>query len=322
MLGLPITVFGDVMLDVYSHCTPVRVSSEAPVLIVRQESETLAPGGAGNVAANILVGFGMDVELVGVISGDNIGCKLIECLNEYPIGHKFMVEAGYWKTIEKRRFVDTLGRQMLRVDIEGSLTQHAKLSIPTTMNLRVSLAELATRSSTLVVSDYNKGTCTPELIHYAISEFGRRDRYVVVNGKPENFLYYKGADIIIFNLSEAEAVAQTYIGGWNGTDLISLPGMLREHLSRYGKAPDVLVTLGDRGMNYWGKDGPYHVDAPEVKVADVAGAGDTITATIAAMGRCDQRVMEVAAKLAADVVSQHGTSLCQYKLTMAEVDML
>jgi D-beta-D-heptose 7-phosphate kinase/D-beta-D-heptose 1-phosphate adenosyltransferase len=320
-----VCVFGDVMLDTWVHCSPTKISSEAPVLICTREKETYSPGGAANVAANIKCGFGLDVELIGVLSGDNVGCTLIECLNTHSIGHKLMVEAGYWVTIEKRRFVDGLGRQMLRLDTEGRLDQHAKLSHTAQVHLRDSLDVACERADTLVISDYGKGTCTPELIEYALKQFRTRGKYTIVNGKPDKLPCYRGADLLIYNLSEA-AAAWTQFGNqsWNGTDVASLAGMLYNFMHQplfrdYGKTPletgpDILITCGDQGMELWKADGPWRQEAVPVKVADVAGAGDTVVATIATYGRCDKEVLGVAAMCASEVVSQHGTSICKSTL--------
>ena len=58
-----VLVIGDVMLDRYWYGKTGRVSQEAPVPIVDIESSEDRPGGAANVALNLLfvLGFGMDV---------------------------------------------------------------------------------------------------------------------------------------------------------------------------------------------------------------------------------------------------------------------
>ena len=59
-----ILVVGDLMLDRYIIGSVDRISPEAPVPVVRVEGESLALGGAGNVAANV-VALGARCDVVG-----------------------------------------------------------------------------------------------------------------------------------------------------------------------------------------------------------------------------------------------------------------
>src|SRR5919106_6257685 len=67
--GLHVLVVGDVMLDRFIVGRVTRISPEAPVPVVRFESEYLRLGGAANVAHN-LVALGGRVSLVGLIGTD------------------------------------------------------------------------------------------------------------------------------------------------------------------------------------------------------------------------------------------------------------
>jgi bifunctional ADP-heptose synthase (sugar kinase/adenylyltransferase) len=58
-------VIGDIMLDRYTFGDVDRVSPEAPVPVVVKTSEKSTPGGAGNVANN-LVALGAAVMLAGM----------------------------------------------------------------------------------------------------------------------------------------------------------------------------------------------------------------------------------------------------------------
>jgi len=62
--NIKILIVGDVMLDRYLWGDVSRISPEAPVPIVRLRSETRAPGGAANVAANV-EGLGATAFLIG-----------------------------------------------------------------------------------------------------------------------------------------------------------------------------------------------------------------------------------------------------------------
>jgi D-glycero-beta-D-manno-heptose-7-phosphate kinase len=49
-----VLVIGDLMLGEYLYCDSRRLSPEAPIPVVELRERTYRPGGAANVAANIL----------------------------------------------------------------------------------------------------------------------------------------------------------------------------------------------------------------------------------------------------------------------------
>jgi D-beta-D-heptose 7-phosphate kinase/D-beta-D-heptose 1-phosphate adenosyltransferase len=293
-----ICVLGDPMLDVYQHVTPTRVSSEAPVLICQRGREDFAPGGAANVAVNLKFGFEQDVQLIGVIGGDDAGRTLIKCLEGYGVESDWVLGAKGWVTPEKRRFVDAAGRQIgFRIDTE---LDNPVLAPTIQARLREGLYAAAQEADGLVVSDYGKGTVTGDLAQYAIRQFRESGKCVIVNGKPGNLAVYRGASLLVYNLAEAQDAVQS-------TDAPeTLAALLYERL---GRETDLLITLGDRGMLFCSSDGTLMVSVVPTTVVSVVGAGDVVVATIAAAGHCDKEVLDEAAVNAAAAISQQGTSI-------------
>src|ERR1700722_15548859 len=82
--SLRILVVGDLMLDRPLHGTAERLSPEAPVPIIQGSHETLAPGGAANVAAN-LAGLGAQVTLCGLVGRDEAGMVLVQRLSQLKV---------------------------------------------------------------------------------------------------------------------------------------------------------------------------------------------------------------------------------------------
>src|SRR5579863_5839698 len=70
-----ILVAGDVMLDAYVSGTATRISPEAPVPVVSVSRRLYLPGGAANVAANILA-LGARVSLAGATGVDESAVRL------------------------------------------------------------------------------------------------------------------------------------------------------------------------------------------------------------------------------------------------------
>ena len=74
-------VVGDVMLDRYWFGEVSRISPEAPVPVVHVSKEEVRPGGAANVARNI-VALGGQVSLLSVVGTDEAGQTLRKLLEE------------------------------------------------------------------------------------------------------------------------------------------------------------------------------------------------------------------------------------------------
>jgi len=70
-----VLVVGDVMLDRYWFGDVSRISSEAPVPVVRVERVDERPGGAANVARNCAA-LGAQAQLLSVVGTDEAGVRL------------------------------------------------------------------------------------------------------------------------------------------------------------------------------------------------------------------------------------------------------
>jgi D-beta-D-heptose 7-phosphate kinase/D-beta-D-heptose 1-phosphate adenosyltransferase len=299
------------MLDTWVKCKPSHLSSEYPIPICKVEKEICEPGGAANVAASIQNGYGIDVELIGLVGYDKREEALRKSLVDLGVSGLSLIASHAWNTIEKRRFVDELGRQFgLRLDTEDrfDLVNHPSLWC----EVQEQIVKLSKTCDVLVISDYNKGTCTEQLVQEAIALFHQEGKYTIVNGKPAHFNWYTGADLVVFNQTEAAVVWRDY---FLGCDIDNSFSVLAETIKNcldsnpIGCRAEVLITLGAAGMVYVNKEGQiYELPAEPANVADVAGAGDVVVSTIAANGRCDEGVLSDAAYCAADAISRYGTS--------------
>ena len=74
-----VLVIGDLMLDRYWAGPAARVSPEAPVPVIKVESTEGRPGGAANVALNV-VSLGARCTLIGYVGDDEPGRSLTETL--------------------------------------------------------------------------------------------------------------------------------------------------------------------------------------------------------------------------------------------------
>src|SRR4030095_16744582 len=239
--------------------------------------------GAGNVAQNVR-GLGGSVDVIGVIGLDDYGARLQKALRTDGIGGTGVVVEKRRPTTRKMRLVTSRNQQVARVDYESD--HEAKDEIEAAL-----LAALETASesaSAIVVSDYVKGSITRAIVARALGI--ARDRRVPLLGDPKisHLDYYTGATLLTPNNAEAEAATHTRIR--TNADAYAAARSLRDRLSCKG----VLITRGEAGMWLLDESGEGHLPAAAREVADVTGAGDTVTATLALAMAAGADVVEAA----------------------------
>jgi rfaE bifunctional protein kinase chain/domain len=296
-----IFVVGDVMLDHYVYGSVRRISPEAPVPIIEFENEKFVPGGAANVAAN-LVALGADVELFGIVGKDSASADLEQTLKEFGILDGYFLEEKGRQTTVKQRIV--CGQQVVRVDRES----HRRLTEKQESTLILKIKAAIHRADAVVISDYAKGVVTQAVVDFIIGICARRKIPVMMNLKPGHTLTPSKPFAIQVNRKEAFELAVTFDDG-------SWP-RLREAASmlaiRY-EPRVIIITLGADGVYlYKVSDGePVHIKTVAKEVVDVSGAGDTVLAayTVGLLDGLDSKqALEFANRAAGKVVAKHGTA--------------
>ncbi|MCZ6888885.1 MAG: bifunctional D-glycero-beta-D-manno-heptose-7-phosphate kinase/D-glycero-beta-D-manno-heptose 1-phosphate adenylyltransferase HldE [Gammaproteobacteria bacterium] len=259
-----VVVVGDVMVDRYWFGATDRVSQEAPVPVVAIESTENRPGGAANVALNI-VSLGARCTLIGAVGNDDTGSRLAETLMAAGVVCD-LVSVDDWQTPVKLRIVSK-NQQLLRADFETLLSGAAAREIEGRLMRALSTAD------TLVLSDYDKGVVArPEVL---IQAANAASVPVVVDPKHKDLKRYAGAYLLKPNRSEFRHAA----GAWQGEAELAAKAT---SLMTETDTGAVIVTRGDEGLTVIekGRNDPVHIPAVAVDVYDVTGAGDTVVATL------------------------------------------
>jgi len=263
-------IVGDLMLDHFIWGRVERISPEAPVPVVAVANESIHLGGAANVAQNA-VSLGGKIELCGVIGRDDFGGRILRELKRLKIRTDAILVDRDRPTTKKTRVI-AHNQQVVRFDREE------RTDIPE--KLRNSLLDFVSRkirhANGLVISDYAKGVISAELMKELIGLAQQHHVRVIVDPKVIHMPFYKGANVITPNTSEAFAAAGLEQG--SGDDLVRAGRIL---LSRMG-CEAVLITRGEHGMSLFEQDGRIaHIPTVAREVYDVTGAGDTVIATMA-----------------------------------------
>jgi len=278
--GRTIAIAGDAMLDVYLKGDVERISPEAPVPVVRVRERKLALGGAANVAQNVAA-LGGRAELVAVVGKDDSAKTLREMLKAIGGETRSLVEVAR-PTTTKTRVLARM-QQVVRFDEEDD----GDLSKEEIAGVLAAVARAVAGADALVLEDYNKGVLQPAVIRAAIDAANARKIPVVVDPKFRNFFAYKGASVFKPNRRELESAL-------GATMDLEHPETLPSMVERLGVG-HVLLTLGERGMMLLdGKGSVLRVPTTAREVYDVVGAGDTVTAYLAAMLASGATVEEAA----------------------------
>ena len=287
-------VVGDVMLDRYWFGEVSRISPEAPVPVVHVNKEEVRPGGAANVARNI-VALGGHVSLLSVVGTDEAGQTLRKLLEEAGVATGLHDDANIRTTVKLR----VLGRQqqLLRIDFETAPSHEvlqAKLE-----DFERQLAD----HDLVILSNYGKGGLTHITQMIALAK--KAGKRVLVDPKGDDYARYAGASLLTPNRSELREV----VGKWvNEADLKAKADQLREQLGLEA----LLLTRSEEGMTLFRPDGVFNQAAKAREVFDVSGAGDTVIATLALMlasGADYPEAVRVANLAASIVVGKLGTAV-------------
>jgi rfaE bifunctional protein kinase chain/domain len=302
-----VVLLGDFVADEFQYGEILRVSREAPVLILKHRETNLVPGGGANAANNVAT-LGARVLPVTAVGDDAAGEALIAHFRRKQVDVTGVFSVKGWTTPTKTRFLagwaHTIGQQVLRVDYEP------KSPLPDAARKKLHQRLLANlrRADALAVSDYGFGVATPETVREAI---GKRSSAmpVTLDARYGLHRYAKaGVNSATPNEAELEAEHRTSIG--KNLDELARAG--HATLSAM-KLQALLVTRGRHGAALFERGNclthiPVHGSDQAV---DVTGAGDTVLAAYTLALACGASPLEAAhiANIAGGlVVMKRGTA--------------
>ncbi len=292
-----VLLIGDVMLDINTHGTCTRISPEAPVQVVKKSNEVFTLGGAGNNLVN-LYHLNVDTDFISVIGGDNNGNVIQDSIKQCTKRHLLIQEEGRVSTVKNR--IIAHGHQVLRIDTEDThpIQENTRLKILEHIKNNADSYEI------ILISDYNKGVCTEELIKDVVSIANKHNIKVICDPKKHNIQSYKGCYIVTPNKTEAEALYGSSIS--TNEDIQNALLFMKRYIA------NPIITLSEKGIAYLDDNGAIKISSAQARgVVDVTGAGDTVVSTICYCimnGYNLDTTISMANKAAAIVVTKLGTA--------------
>ncbi len=275
-LGRPrITVIGDLILDRYVWGDAERISQEAPVPLLRADYREHRLGGASSVAT-MLAALGAEVRLIGVVGRDTEAELVRTILDDLDINHDLVLGIDGRPTTLKERYIgraqDRHPQQMIRVDweVRDPIPESAQAE------LLERLPDALDGSDIVLISDYDKGVCTPSMLRRLIDACKQRGLITLADPiRSRDYSRYLGVDCMTPNRLEASMATGTSIK--TPEDGIRVGHQLLRELNM--KA--ALVTLDRDGMALARADGTgVIVPTRPRQVYDITGAGDMVLSVV------------------------------------------
>lgn len=303
--GKRVLVIGDMVADEYIVGRPARISREAPVLVLHHSEQFLCPGGAANVAHN-LAALGAATHVAGIIGSDPAGAQLHETLSRFGIDTRGLIVDSNRPTATKTRVIgrgqQEIQQQIVRIDRVDNSILDGRVSDRLIAGIRAALQSM----DAILISDYENGVISPEVLAETLPEAKRRKLVVAVDSHGDLFRF-KAVTVATPNQPEAESTLGRSIRSMAdlecaGQDLLT--GM---------EAQGVLITRGSEGMSLFERGHPsQHLSPTNLhEVFDPNGAGDTACAvfTLALLAGSSMADAAVLSNLAAgEVVKKLGAA--------------
>ena len=275
-LGQPrVLVVGDAMLDRYVWGDAERISQEAPVILLRAERREERLGGASSVAT-MLRALGAKVSLAGIVGNDHDAGRIRQMLTDLGVDHEALITDVARPSTVKERYVGRAQhrhpQQMIRVDYEDRRAISDGIRNQIMMVVKQQLKNV----DIVLISDYDKGVCTPGLLNEVIS--AARTRGVKVIADPirgHDYRKYHGCSAITPNRLEAGLATGRELNDMNEV------WHAAQHLQEKLDLEAAVITLDKDGMALRHRDGrTKHFATRPRHVYDITGAGDMVMSVL------------------------------------------
>lgn len=289
--GKRVLVIGDMVADEYLIGNPTRISREAPVLILELNEERTVPGGATNVAVNART-LGADIFLAGVVGDDVPGRSLRHAISELGMHQEGLVTDPQRPTSTKTRILagspQIVQQHIVRIDRVDT----SEVGEPSKGRILEYIRQVLPSMDALVISDYENGVISPDIIKLCIP-LARELHKIIVVDSHGSLSRFQGVTALTPNQPEAELSVGRTIR--TEDDLREAGNMLLEGSHAQG----VLITRGSEGMSLFeaGKTSlhlPIHRLDHASEIVDTNGAGDTVAATFTLALTCGASMAEAA----------------------------
>lgn len=253
-------LIGDAMIDENIYLSNPKKSAEAEIKYFKREDKKMTLGGAANVLQSLSSFYPKNKIDFIFQTGVSIKKKnfLKKKLNK--LCNPIFFSSKKTKTIVKTRYYFN-DIQIFRIDDELIINNLFLEKLKRFINLNIS------KYDTIIISDYNKGFITKELLQH-FSELKIKYKFqILIDTKKNDLKLFRNFDYIKQNYKEHKSL------GINKT-------IFKSNLKKYN-IQNYLLTKSEKGMDIYFNNKSLSENFPfKVNVNNVSGAGDVILSTL------------------------------------------
>jgi len=303
-----VVLIGDVMLDEYIFGSAYKISPEAPVPVIKEESREWSLGAAANVAANCK-NIGLDVKLIGIVNDEDYsGKKIISLLDDANIAIDGLVYSSSRITTNRKRIIAGQ-QQCVCVDRYDA---HS-LSIQERSALFEKIDKFVKPETLIMVSDHAKGVVDETIIDYLVSLAHKQRCRVIVDPEGPHFDMYANVDYLKPNLDEFQQMIH-HFGLSPARSMIENGRAICSLLEIAG----IFVTMGENGIRYISNENQIYARALKREVSGLTGSGDTVFAFLG-LAFAHKITIEKSIKLANAAAAVAGSHFKTYAVSIDEL---
>lgn len=281
-------VIGDLIVDEFISSEPLGLSSEAPVVVVKEIEKRQYIGGAGVVASHV-ASMGAKCHFLSV-SGDDAQREFaLQKLDEYNVQADLIVDKNRPTTFKTRYIA---GKQKL---FRVSRLMDTDINVELEDQLIRKIEELAPLLDNIIVSDFVYGVITDRVLAKLVEVSAQYDIRIFgdlqCSSQVGNVLKFQNFDMIFPTEKEARIAINNKD---DGLEFVSQTVFERSHCN------NLVIKLGANGLIAYSKtEGGFieseHFPALSINPVDVSGAGDSVLAAISTAITSGMNMLDAAA---------------------------
>lgn len=266
--NLKVAVLGDLIIDRYIHCQAVGMSQEDSSLVYKPVSENTYLGGAGIVAAHAK-SFVENVDFFTVIGKDEYAKVAKSLMKKYDLSENYLIVDDSRNTIVKNRYIQDK-KSVFRLSEYQQFDLEKKLF----NSLLNKLSRMIKKYDLIIISDFNYGFVTDELINFIKLE---KSKNSIISADCQsssqfgNILKFNSIDIIKPTEYEARSALLD-----NNSGLIELCNKI----SNKTDVKNIIMSLGGDGLVIYNNSSnnvsTEQINALNQQPLNISGAGDSL----------------------------------------------
>jgi len=265
-------VVGDIILDRFIYGNAMRISPEAPALVLDVVEEKHSIGGAFNVFSH-LNSLGGSTKLISVTGSD-----IIKYLDDFPEINNHQNNLILFKDSSRVTSIKTRLIAFYKLSYLARFDKEVTKEINSEFVDKIieAVKELLNEDSSLLIVDYKKGVVTEHLSEELIKIAEMKKVRVFVDTKKDDISSFKGAYVLKPNKIEFREIKLRYqLSEYNDIDACKI-------LIDKFKLSNIVLTLGAQGIISVNELGQViSVPGNEVIIKELSGAGDSVLAVLA-----------------------------------------